>query len=59
MPTTFNTKNLKFEARKSRLPEFAWQTSPRLVKLAGAEHLEFDIRSLDPDRLSTSWADQG
>ena len=52
MPTVFHTKDLKFEARKSRLPEFAWQTSPRLAKLAGAEHLEFDVRSLDPGRFS-------
>lgn len=52
MPTVFHTKALEFETRKSQLPEFAWQTSPRLAKLAGAEHLDFDIRSLDPGRFS-------
>ena len=52
MPTVFHTKELKFEAKKSHLPEFAWQTSPRLAKLAGAQQLDFDIRSLDPDRFS-------
>ena len=52
MPTVFHTRELKFEAKKSSLPEFAWQTSPRLAKLAGARQLDFDIRSLDPDRFS-------
>ncbi len=52
MPTVFHTTDLKYEAHRSRLPEFAWQTSPRLAKLAGAKQLEFDIRSLDPDRFS-------
>ena len=52
MPTVFHTKDLEFTTSQSRLPEFAWRTSPRLAKLAGAEHLEFDIRSLDPGRFS-------
>jgi uncharacterized cupin superfamily protein len=52
MPTVFHTRKLKFEAKKSSLPEFAWQTSPRLAGLAGARQLDFDIRSLDPDRFS-------
>jgi uncharacterized cupin superfamily protein len=52
MPTVFHTSELKFEDKKSQLPEFAWQTSPRLAKLAGAQQLDFDIRSLDPDRFS-------
>jgi len=52
MPTVFHTKDLNFEAKKSQLPEFAWQTSPRLAKLAGSHQLDFDIRSLDPDRFS-------
>jgi uncharacterized cupin superfamily protein len=52
MPTVFHTRELKFEAKKSQLAEFAWQTSPRLAKLASAQQLDFDIRSLDPDRFS-------
>ena len=52
MPTVFHMQELDFEANKSRLPEFAWHSSPRLAKLAGAEQIEFDIRSLDPDRFS-------
>ncbi len=52
MPKVFQTKTLKLKSRKSRLPEFEWLTSSRLAKLAGAQHLEFDIRSLDPGRFS-------
>lgn len=52
MPTVFHTKNLALKKRKSRLPEFEWLTSSRLAKIAGAQHLEFDIRSLEPDRFS-------
>ncbi|BBO68432.1 hypothetical protein DSCA_23620 [Desulfosarcina alkanivorans] len=52
MPTVFQTKDLALKRRKSRLPEFEWLTSPRLAKVAGAGHLEFDIRSLDPDCFS-------
>jgi uncharacterized cupin superfamily protein len=52
MPAVFQTKTLKLKSRKSRLPEFEWLTSSRLAKLAGADHLEFDVRSLEPDRFS-------
>ena len=52
MPTVFQSKELTFETKKAYLPEFAWQTSPRLAKLAGARQLDFDIRSLDPGRFS-------
>ena len=52
MPMVFHTRELKFETKKTHLPEFAWQTSPRLAKLAGAGQLDFDIRSLDPDSFS-------
>ena len=52
MPTVFHTKDLDFETKRARLPEFSWQTSPRLANLADAKQLEFDIRSLDPGRFS-------
>jgi uncharacterized cupin superfamily protein len=52
MPTLFHTGDLPLKSRKSRLPGFEWLTSSRLAKQAGADHLEFDIRSLDPDRFS-------
>ncbi len=52
MPTVFHTGDLEFETKRARLPQFAWQTSTRLAKLADAKQLEFDIRSLDPGRFS-------
>jgi uncharacterized cupin superfamily protein len=52
MPTVFHTGELEFETKKARVPEFAWQTSPRLAKRVDAKQLEFDIRSLDPGRFS-------
>lgn len=52
MPTIFHRKDIKFEAREARVPEFQWHTSPRLAKLAGSKHLQFDLRSLDPGKFS-------
>ena len=52
MPRIFRKKDLRFEKRESPLPEFAWHTSPKLAKLAKANYLQFDIRSLDPGRFS-------
>ena len=52
MPIVFRTKNLQFKKRESLLPEFTWNTSPRLAKMADSKHLQFDIRSLDPGRFS-------
>ena len=52
MPTVFHTGELEFETKRARLPEFAWQTSSRLARLADANQLEFDIRSLSPGRFS-------
>jgi uncharacterized cupin superfamily protein len=52
MPKIFNAKSTTFKKRKSRIPEFAWHTSPRLAELSNAKHLDFDIRSLDPGKFS-------
>jgi len=52
MPKIFNAKNVSFEERKSRIPEFLWQTSPRLADLSNSKHFQFDIRSLDPGKFS-------
>lgn len=52
MPTVFHTRDLELKKHKSRLPEFEWQTSTRLAKLTESKQLQFDIRSLDPDRFS-------
>ncbi len=52
MAKIFNVKSTVFKKNKSRVPEFLWQTSPRLAELAKAKHLQFDIRSLDPGKFS-------
>ena len=52
MPIIFHTNNLQFKKRESRIPEFTWNTSPRLAKMADSKHLQFDIRSLDPGHFS-------
>lgn len=52
MPTIFNASTIELKENKARQPEFTWKTSPRLAKLVGADHFDFDIRSLDPGRFS-------
>jgi len=52
MPKIFNRQDLKYEKRKSLLPEFEWHSSPKLGKLANSKYLQFDIRSLDPGKFS-------
>jgi len=52
MPKIFNRQDLKYEKRKSLLPEFEWHSSPKLGKLANSKYLQFDIRLLDPGKFS-------
>jgi uncharacterized cupin superfamily protein len=52
MAKIFNANDVSFKERKSRIPEFAWHTSPRLAELSNAKQLQFDIRSLDPGKFS-------
>ena len=52
MATVFHKSEISFELRNSPIPEFRWYTSQRLGKIANAKHLQFDIRSLDPDKFS-------
>lgn len=52
MKKIINAKNLKFELKQSRIPEFSWHTSENLAKLLGSRHMQFDIRSLDPEKYS-------
>ena len=44
MPTVFHTRELQIEAKKSRLPEFAWQTSP-LCNHSEVPCVHLDIRT--------------
>jgi uncharacterized cupin superfamily protein len=55
MPKIFHTKNMEFEMRDSRVPEFKWHTSPKLAKIANAKNLQFDIRSLDSGKFSVPY----
>jgi len=52
MPSIFNTSKFKFKAKEAPVREFSWKTSPRLAKIVGAEHFEFDIRCLEPGQFS-------
>lgn len=52
MPTTFNPSSVKFKSKEAPIPEFSWKTSPRLAKIVGADHFEFDIRCLEPGHFS-------
>ena len=51
MPAIFNEKTVAFEPRKSPIPEYSWYTT-KLAELVESKHLQFDIRSLEPDRFS-------
>ena len=52
MPKIFHIKEINFEIRESRVPEFRWHTSPRLANQSNSKHLQFDIRSLDSGKFS-------
>lgn len=52
MPEIFNEKTVPFELKKSPLPDYAWYTSPKIAELVKSKHLQFDIRSLEPDKFS-------
>jgi uncharacterized cupin superfamily protein len=52
MPKIFNAKSVSFEKKSGPVPEFLWHTSPKLAELSDAQHLHFDLRSLDPGKFS-------
>jgi len=52
MPKIFHIKEINFELRDSRIPEFSWHTSQLLANQANSKHLQFDIRSLDSGKFS-------
>ena len=52
MATIFHKSEVSFELRNSPIPEFRWHTSQRFGKLVNSKHLQFDIRSLDPQKFS-------
>ena len=52
MPRIFHSSQLDFQPKEALVPEFDWNSSPRLAELVGSRDFQFDIRSLDPDRFS-------
>jgi uncharacterized cupin superfamily protein len=52
MPHIYNATSTQFKTRKSPVPEFSWHTSEGLSEIAKSKYLDFEIRSLDPDRFS-------
>ena len=52
MVQIFNQQNLLFEPEQSPVPEYASHTSQNLAELVKSKHLQFDVRSLDPDKYS-------
>lgn len=52
MPEIFNEKAISFEPRNSPIPDYSWHTSPRIAEVVKSKHMQFDIRSLDPDKFS-------
>lgn len=52
MPKVFRSQDMKFERRKSRVPDFEWHMSPRLGTLVNSKYLEFYIVSLDSGKYS-------
>jgi len=52
MAHIFNDKNVTYSLKQLPITEFAWHTSERLSGIAKAEHVVFDLRSLDPGKYS-------
>lgn len=53
MPAIFNSKNLEFKQDRPAIDYFNIKTAtPRLSQLVKSEHLEFDIRLLNPGQYS-------
>lgn len=52
MAQIFNEKNISFELKQSKVPEFSWHTSQKLSEIVNSKHMNFDVKSLDPDKYS-------
>lgn len=52
MVQIFNQQNLLFEPEQAPVPEYASHTSQNLAQRVNSKHLQFDVRSLDPDKYS-------
>lgn len=52
MPKIYNAGNLEFHEKKASLSQYCWHASENLSEQAGAERLNFNIKSLDPGKFS-------
>ncbi len=52
MPKIFNDNNVSFKLKQASVPEFCWHSSVNLAELVDSQQLNFNIRSLDPDRYT-------
>lgn len=52
MNRIINVNNMSFKLRQSPIPEFSWHTSENFSKMLGSEHMQINVRSLDPDKFS-------
>ena len=48
MAQIFRKDTMNFKLRQSPIPEFSWHTSEKLSELAKSEHIQFNVRLLDP-----------
>jgi len=52
MAQIYNEKNISYELKQSKVPEFSWNTSQKLSEMVNAKHLKFDVRLLDSGKYS-------
>lgn len=52
MARIFKPGELEYEQKIASVDQFAWHTSQKLTEAAGARHLKFDVRMLDPGKFS-------
>ena len=52
MPLIHRISQMEFKKNRSPIPEFAWESTPRLEEISQSKYLHFDIKSLLPGKFS-------
>jgi len=52
MAKIYNDNNTELKQNSARIPEYVWQTSKYLDKMASSDQMYFDIRELGPGKYS-------
>jgi len=52
MANIFKLDKIPLEKNRSRISDFAWQSSPPLGEMSKSKNLQFDVRSLSPGKFS-------